>query len=59
LDRYVKEYDIYLIEDDYDSEFPYYGESVTPPYVMDPKRVVYAVLSVKSCSLPSAQAMLS
>jgi len=32
---------------------------VTPPYVMDPKRVVYAVLSVKSCSLPSAQAMLS
>ncbi|MCL6558039.1 MAG: PLP-dependent aminotransferase family protein [Firmicutes bacterium] len=41
LIRYARENGIYLIEDDYDSEFRYAGEPVAPLYAMDPRRVVY------------------
>ncbi len=41
LIRHARETDIYLIEDDYDSEFRYAGEPVAPLYAMDPRRVVY------------------
>ncbi|MCL6612590.1 MAG: PLP-dependent aminotransferase family protein [Peptococcaceae bacterium] len=41
LIRHARENDIYLIEDDYDSEFRYAGEPVAPLYSMDPRRVVY------------------
>jgi len=41
LIRHARENDIYLIEDDYDSEFRYAGEPVAPLYAMDPQRVVY------------------
>lgn len=32
---------IYIIEDDYDSEFRYVGEPVAPLYAMDPQHVIY------------------
>jgi GntR family transcriptional regulator/MocR family aminotransferase len=41
LVRYSRENDIYLIEDDYDSEFRYTGEPIAPLYAMDPRRVIY------------------
>ena len=41
LIRYAREKDIYVIEDDYDSEFRYGGEPVAPLYAMDPQRVIY------------------
>jgi len=41
LIRLAREKDIYIIEDDYDSEFRYSGEPVAPLYAMDPRRVVY------------------
>lgn len=41
LIRYAREKEIYIIEDDYDSEFRYGGEPVTPLYAMDPQRVIY------------------
>lgn len=41
LIRYARENDSYIVEDDYDSEFRYYGDPVTPLYAMDPERVVY------------------
>lgn len=41
LIRYARKNDSYIIEDDYDSEFRYYGDSVSPLYAMDPDRVVY------------------
>jgi len=41
LIRYARTYDTYIIEDDYDSEFRYIGEPVTPMYAMDPGRVIY------------------
>ena len=39
--RYAEAKDAYLIEDDYDSEFRYTGEPVSPLYVMAPQRVIY------------------
>ncbi len=41
LIRYARERDMYVIEDDYDSEFRYSGEPVAPLYALDPQRVVY------------------
>lgn len=41
LIHFARENDIYVIEDDYDSEFRYRGESVAPLYGMDPQRVIY------------------
>lgn len=41
LIRYARAEQAYLIEDDYDSEFRYAGDPVTPLYSMDPSRVIY------------------
>lgn len=41
LIRYARKNGIYLIEDDYDSEFRYAGEPVAPLYAMDSQRVIY------------------
>ncbi len=41
LIRYAQENGIYIIEDDYDSEFRYAGEPVAPLYSLDPQRVIY------------------
>lgn len=41
LIQLARKNDLYLIEDDYDSEFRYTGPSVAPLYSMDPQRVVY------------------
>lgn len=41
LIRFARENDLYLIEDDYDSEFRYSGPPVAPLCSMDPARVIY------------------
>jgi GntR family transcriptional regulator / MocR family aminotransferase len=41
LIRYAREKELYIIEDDYDSEFRYCGEPVAPLYALDPQRVIY------------------
>lgn len=41
LIRFARERNIYIIEDDYDSEFRFAGEPVAPLCAMDPQRVVY------------------
>lgn len=41
LIRFAGENGIYLIEDDYDSEFRYLGEPIVPLYAMEPRRVIY------------------
>lgn len=41
LIRYAREKNIYLLEDDYDSEFRYLGDPVAPLCEMDPQRVIY------------------
>lgn len=41
LIRFARENQSYIIEDDYDSEFRYYGDPVSPLYAMDPERVIY------------------
>ncbi|USG64703.1 PLP-dependent aminotransferase family protein [Brevibacillus ruminantium] len=41
LIRYARENESYIVEDDYDSEFRYYGNPVAPLYAMDPERVIY------------------
>jgi GntR family transcriptional regulator/MocR family aminotransferase len=41
LIRFARENDIFIIEDDYDSEFRYCGPPVAPLCTMDPERVVY------------------
>ncbi len=41
LIRYAREQNIYLLEDDYDSEFRYTGEPVSPLYAMDTQQVIY------------------
>lgn len=41
LIRFARENDLYIIEDDYDSEFRYCGEPIAPLYTMDPQRVIY------------------
>ncbi len=41
LIRFARENNLYIIEDDYDSEFRYSGEPVAPLHTMDPNRVIY------------------
>lgn len=41
LIRFAREHGIYIVEDDYDSEFRYCGDPVTPLYSMDPRQVIY------------------
>lgn len=41
LIRYAREHGLYIMEDDYDSEFRYSGEPIAPLYAMDPQRVIY------------------
>ncbi|MCM3703606.1 PLP-dependent aminotransferase family protein [Paenibacillus macerans] len=41
LIRYAREQNSYIVEDDYDSEFRYYGDPVAPLYAMDPERVIH------------------
>ncbi len=41
LIRYAREKDLYILEDDYDSEFRYLGEPIAPLYALDPQRVLY------------------
>lgn len=41
LVRFARENDLYIIEDDYDSEFRYSGAPVAPLYSIDPQRVIY------------------
>lgn len=48
LIRYARERDIYLIEDDYDSEFRFSGAPISPLYTLDPQRVVYVGTFSKS-----------
>ncbi len=41
LVRYAQDHDAYIIEDDYDSEFRYSGEPISPLCSLDPQRVIY------------------
>ncbi|MGG3507760.1 PLP-dependent aminotransferase family protein [Paenibacillus lautus] len=41
LIRYARKNGSYIIEDDYDSEYRYSGDSIAPLYAMDPDRVIY------------------
>lgn len=41
LIRFAGENDVYLIEDDYDSEFRYLGEPIAPLYSMEPQKVIH------------------
>lgn len=41
LVRYARENGLYLLEDDYDSEFRYGGPPVAPLYSLDPQQVIY------------------
>ncbi len=41
LIQYAKDNEAYLVEDDYDSEFRYTGEPISPIYAMFPQRVIY------------------
>ena len=41
LIRYARQQQIYLVEDDYDSEFRFSGAPISPLYALDPERVVY------------------
>lgn len=48
LIRFARENNLYIIEDDYDSEFRYKGEPIAPLYMMDPQRVIYVGTFSKS-----------
>ncbi len=48
LIRFARENDLYIIEDDYDSEFRYEGEPIAPLYSLDPQRVIYVGTFSKS-----------
>lgn len=41
LIRYAREKGIYIVEDDYDSEFRYSGQPIAPLFAMDPQHVIY------------------
>lgn len=41
LVNFAHEHDLFLIEDDYDSEFRYNGAPIVPLYALDPQRVIY------------------
>ncbi len=48
LIRFARKNNLYIIEDDYDSEFRYGGEPIAPLYAMDPQRVIYVGTFSKS-----------
>lgn len=39
--HFARKSDIYVVEDDYDSEYRYAGDPIAPLYAMDPHRVIY------------------
>lgn len=41
LIRFAREHGVFIIEDDYDSEFRYGGEPIAPLYAMDSQQVIY------------------
>lgn len=41
LIRFARENSLFIIEDDYDSEFRYSGPPIAPLHTMDPQRVIY------------------
>lgn len=41
LIRYAREEDVYIVEDDYDSEFRFSGAPISPLYALDDERVIY------------------
>ena len=41
LIQFARDHDVWIVEDDYDSEFRYTGEPVAPLYSMDSQRVIY------------------
>ncbi len=41
LIRYAREQQIYIVEDDYDSEFRFSGAPISPLFALDPERVIY------------------
>jgi GntR family transcriptional regulator/MocR family aminotransferase len=47
LIRYARDNGLYVIEDDYDSEYRYAGDPVAPLYRMDPQRVIYVGTFIK------------
>jgi len=48
LIHFARKNDLYIIEDDYDSEFRYDGEPIAPLYSSDPQRVIYVGTFSKS-----------
>lgn len=48
LIRFARENGLYVIEDDYDSEFRYNGEPIAPLYAMDQQNVIYVGTFSKS-----------
>ena len=48
LVRFARENGLYIIEDDYDSEFRYGGEPIAPLYAMDQQNVIYVGTFSKS-----------
>ena len=48
LIRYASEKGIYILEDDYDSEFRYSGDPIAPLYAMNPHKVIYVGTFSKS-----------
>ena len=41
LIRFARKYNLYIVEDDYDSEFRYCGAPISPLYSLDSQRVIY------------------
>ena len=41
LIRFAREQQIYIVEDDYDSEFRFTGSPISPLYALDSQRVIY------------------
>jgi GntR family transcriptional regulator/MocR family aminotransferase len=48
LVRFAADHGLYIIEDDYDSEFRYCGEPIAPLYAMAPQSVIYVGTFSKS-----------
>ena len=48
LIRFAREQDLYIVEDDYDSEFRYTGAPISPLYSLDTQRVIYVGTFSKS-----------
>lgn len=48
LIRFAREQSMYIVEDDYDSEFRFSGAPISPLYSLDPQRVIYVGTFSKS-----------